>query len=265
MTRRSALVTLGAMLAILACRHEPPRKLRVFTTPPVATTDLAQRLGAEFTKETGVPLEVAVVPEDQIVAAAAKAEAIAIFREPGVGAALAHQQSIRLRSVFAVEDYVIAGPRRDPARIANAPSAAEAFRRIVSQKRSFCSPADVVRTRNAEADIWATARIDPHTNPRYRLCRGTAAEALDRCEVIDAYTLTDRPTAEANHSRRISILLRDLPVLRHEYTIALLSPAAVTPSRNAAWFVEWVMSYRGRDVVRAMREKETWPFRAPRE
>ncbi|MFZ2493173.1 MAG: hypothetical protein WA208_16955, partial [Thermoanaerobaculia bacterium] len=64
-----------------------------------------------------------------------------------------------------------------------------------------------------------------------------------------AYTIVDRGSAEAaERERRLSVLFEGTPMLQNDYTILLMAPPRKVP-RNAEWFVQWVMSYRGREVV----------------
>lgn len=68
---------------------------------------------------------------------------------------------------------------------------------------------------------------------------------------LDAYTLTDRATAEAKLPKQSRVLMRNVPILHSAYVVALLEYSGPTPSSE--WFVEWVMSSRGREFVRDLR------------
>lgn len=245
---------LAMLLPIASCRRGRMRQpVAVLTTPAVAATELPQHLAAEFTKESGVKLDIRVITREQIVAAArAQSGAIAIFRDPDLEHALARDGGTRLRGIFAYEDFVLLGPSRDPAHVAGAPTAAEAFRRIAVRRRLFCSAADVAVIGDAEHEVWSAAHIDPATNRRYRKIHGDAADVLETAAKLGAYTLTDRATADA-HPSSLNLLLRDVPQLHFNYEVALLRSAETRTDRNAAWFVEWLMSYRGREGVRNFR------------
>ncbi len=67
---------------------------------------------------------------------------------------------------------------------------------------------------------------------------------------LGAYTILDRASAATRMPRGYKILLHDVPPLHTTYVVALLPSA--TPHKDAEWFVEWVMSFRGRDAVESI-------------
>ena len=220
---RRAIVLL---LLAAACR----RPIAPLPAPGVVVTTndayaLTQQLVAAFEKETTRHLAIRVVMPAQIPAAT---NAAAVFSGDLV------LKGAKLRSVFAYEDFFIVGPSSDPARIRNSPAANEALRRIAKRHRRFCSPVDF------ETPVIASGVP----------CHGTPADVLAEASKLGAYTIVDRASAEKSMPRRYRILLRDVPPLHTAYSVALLAPAT---NRDAEWFVEWLMSYRGREVLGTVR------------
>jgi len=269
MMRRTVvpLALLAACAALWSCHFERKRKIvDVLTTPGVAATGLPQRLTAEFQKQTGVAVTLHIVPPEAIVAAAkAHSGAAAILRDPDLDANLVKSGETGLHSLFAYDDFYLIGPHHDWAHLEEAKTAPDAFRRLTEHRRFFCSPVDVPLLQNLEHEIWAAARVDPHSNRRYKECHGTASDVIDEAARIPAYTLTERATYEQTPHRNVDILVRNVPMLHHNYTIALLqSPDEVAP-RNRGWLIEWVMSYRGREFIRSINEPGVPHFYVPGE
>ena len=124
----------------------------------------------------------------------------------------------------------------------------DAGRRIARAGRAFCAPVDVPRYRAREAAIWAEAGIDPQTNRRYRPCRGDGRRLIGDTASRNGYTIIDRSVASAvGNQPRLAVLFEGTPMLRNDYWVILI--AGRRGRSNAEWFVQWVMSHRGRSVV----------------
>ncbi len=91
----------------------------------------------------------------------------------------------------------------------------------------------------------------PGKNRHYAERAGDAAAVLAEASKRGAYTLTDRATADAVRPEHLRVLLRGVPMLANDFTIILLQQPNVT--KDATWFVEWVMSFRGRDAIDSYR------------
>lgn len=247
-----------AVLAFVACRRAPApvtaRPVIVLTTPELSTSAVAHAIADAFHRQSSVAVEVRAVSSDEILQAAdAKSGAVAIYRDPELDQELLQRHAVRLRSAFAREEYVIVGPHGDPARVATAKTAPDAFARIVRANRVFCSPADLPVLLEVEHAIWAIADEEPPADSDYRRCHGNATDVLAQAARFDAYTITDRATAEARLPAHTRVLLGDVPMLSSTYVIALLEYPQTARNRNAEWLVEWMMSYRGREVVQSLR------------
>lgn len=249
------VVAAGAML-LVACREkQAPQKVLLLTTPAVAATNLPQELVATFQNQTGRPAEVRIVTREQIFNSAQSGSgAAALYRDAGLDARITGSRAAALRQVFAYEDYWIIGPSKDPAHVRTAPTAVEAFRRIVMHKRPFCSPVDQLPAHTVEHEIWSAAMLDPSTDHRYKPCRGEARQTLAAAAKLAAYTIADRGSVEANPGKGLAVLLRDVPMLHNSYVIVLLPAPDRTQNRDTTWFVEWLMSFRGREAVQNLRD-----------
>lgn len=247
---RKALAIVATLGILAACRKPAAEQkpVNLGTTPAVAATGLPELLVRRFTREAHVTTSV-LNASDAALEAAARAGTVdvAIVNTPATVQAFRQMNAVHLDSIFAHDDYIIAGPRKDPAKIHGSKTAAEAFRKIVARRQRFCSPVDIHELHDREELIWSLAKIEPKKKARYVLCHGTAAAALDEAERLGAYTFTDRATIETVKPDGLAPLLEGTPMLHNDYTVVLLTPPE--RNRNAEWFVQWLMSYRGREVV----------------
>ncbi|HEX7151699.1 MAG TPA: hypothetical protein VF618_09445 [Thermoanaerobaculia bacterium] len=229
-------MALALILLLAACRRETRDPVLVVTSAEVAGTGLPQLLTQRFAAESGVPVELRIVDvvEEQ--------EAVLVTNDAALVQRL--RPRARLTTTFARDDFLIAGPRSDPAGVARAKTAPEAFRRIAEGKRAFCSASGIPRYRAREAAIWKAAGVDPRTNRRYRLCHGDPATLLRDTASRRAYTIIDR---SAPVPKELKVLLQGTPLLRNDYTAMLMTRKR--KPRNAEWFMQWLMSYRGRAVI----------------
>src|SRR5205823_2485233 len=93
-------------------------------------------------------------------------------------------------------DFVLNGPRADPARVAGGKDTLEALRKIAAAKAPFVSRGDRSGTHAAELRLWKMARIDPASGKGswYRETGSGMGPTLNTAAAMGAYTLSDRGT-----------------------------------------------------------------------
>lgn len=252
--RRAASLALLLAISLTACgRREERASVTIATTPDVAGSGLVQRLARRFAVESKVPAHV-IVTEERLIPDLVRSGAadVVLTTSPALRDGLQRAALVKLTQTVAYNDYLLLGPKRDPARAGRAKTAAEALRRIARRDRAFCSPVDVPELRHREAILWEASPASPDDDRRYRECKGTALEVLQEASRRSAYTLTDRSTFErAGKDVRLVPLLQGTPMLHNDLMVVLARPAR--RHTNAEWFVQWLMSYRGRDEIERYR------------
>lgn len=252
--RRVPLTVLLLATAFVGCSRPAERAaVTVVTTADVAGYGVVQMLAGRFAAESKVPTSV-IVTEERLIAELVRTGVadVVLTTSPRLREELQRAKLVRLAQHVAYNDYLLVGPKRDPARAGSAKTAAEALRRIARRDRAFCSPVDVPELRHREAQLWEASPADPRDDRRYRTCKGTPLEVLREASRRSAYTLTDRSTFEsAGPKVRLVPLLQGTPMLHNDLLVVLARPARRHP--NAEWFVQWLMSYRGRDSIERYR------------
>ena len=241
---------LVTLLIEASCRRaDEQASVTIATTPELAGIGIVDPLARTFSSASKVRTYVLVTEERLIPALVRDGVAdVVVTSSPVLQQELRRASLVRLANVVAYDDYLLVGPARDPARAQQAKTAAEALRRIARRDRAFCSAVDVPDLRQREAQLWAASPASSSDDRRYRLCRGTAIEVLQEASRRSAYTLTDRATFEAaGAAGKLVPILERTPLLHHH--VEVLLARTERRHRNAEWFVQWVMSHRGREIV----------------
>jgi tungstate transport system substrate-binding protein len=153
-------------------------------------------------------------------------------------------------------DFVLIGPKADPAGIRGLKDAKEALRRIAAAKAPFASRGDDSGTHRTELRLWRAAGLDPKGEPSYRELGSGMGPALNTAAGLDAYVLSDRATWAAFKNRQqLEILAEGDPTLFNPYGSILVNPAkgAHIKAADARRWHEWLTSDRGRAAIASFR------------
>ena len=92
-------------------------------------------------------------------------------------------------------DFIILGPKADPAKVGTLTAAKDVFKAIATAQANFASRGDKSGTNTKELSIWATAGITPTAEMKWYKSLGQGmGETLLFSQENQAYTLTDRGT-----------------------------------------------------------------------
>ena len=148
-------------------------------------------------------------------------------------------------------DFVIVGPKSDPAGLAGSKDGFSAVKRIASEQALFCSRGDDSGTHKKERTLWQEAGIAP-SDPWYiETGQGMGATLLVANEKL-AYVLTDRGTYIAFRERiDLVVLCEGDQRLRNPYGIIAVNPAKHPHVKHklATEFILFVASPQGQAII----------------
>jgi tungstate transport system substrate-binding protein len=159
-----------------------------------------------------------------------------------------------LRREVMYNDFVVVGPRDDPAKIDATRDAVAALRKIAAAKARFVSRGDLSGTEAAEERLWAEAGGAP-TAARdlwYVKTGGSMEHTLATAVSTNGYTLTDRSTWVNFRDRgELKIVVEDDPRLFNQYAVILVNPARHpwVKAQIGMAFIDWLTSPAGQAKI----------------
>lgn len=156
------------------------------------------------------------------------------------------------RNLLGSNEFYIVGPHDDPAGVANAKSAHDAYAKIESVKATFLTRADNSGTHKKELSIWKKAGVEP-SGDWYVKTNTFMKATLLKADVVKGYFMTDSSTwvATKKELKNLRILFKGDPYLVNTYH-ALCQPANTTPGQPmAAAFIDFLVSEEGQDLFQS--------------
>lgn len=148
------------------------------------------------------------------------------------------------RTTIMRNDFVVAGPRDDPASVRGSTGAAAAFRRIAASRAPFISRGDESGTHRRELSLWDEAGIAPGGDWYYEAGAGMA-ETLVIAAEKSAYVLSDTATLRATRSTLETPFSGD-KTLVNLYSVI---PVASARSKAAGTLARWLVSPESLAVI----------------
>jgi tungstate transport system substrate-binding protein len=226
------------------------RELVLATTTSTQDTGLLEALLPPFEKETGIRVKVIAVGTGQALALGRRGDAdVLMVHAPQAEKAFMAEGYGAERRALMYNDFVLVGPREDPAGVRGMGSAIQAFMRIAKTQSVFVSRGDNSGTHMKEKELWASARVRP--SGRWYLEAGSGMAATLRvASEKEAYTLTDRGTylaqsgAQGKPALALEVLCEGAPVLRNPYAVITVNPQRFphTNSEGAGALVGYLFS-----------------------
>lgn len=210
-----------------------------------------------FTRKTGIQVRVVAQGTGQALKTAEKGDADVVFVHDPV----AEQKFVEAgwgvdRRLVMYNDFVIVGPKSDPARVAGSRDVVAAYRKIAAAKAPFASRGDSSGTHAAELRIWKEADIDVKTAGTgwYRETGSGMGPTLNTASGMNAYAFTDRGTWLSFKNRGDLIIAVQGDVkLFNQYGVMLVNPAkhahVKVPEGKA--FIDWITAKEGQDAIAA--------------
>jgi tungstate transport system substrate-binding protein len=242
-------------LALASAAQAQEKFITVASTTSTEQSGLFKDLLPLFEKKTGIQVRVVAVGTGQ---------ALDIGRRGDADVLLVHAK--RLEEKFIAEgygvkrqdvmynDFVLIGPKNDPARVAGTRDVAAAFRKIKEAQAPFVSRGDRSGTHFAELEIWKLAGIDiaKEKGAWYRDTGQGMGPALNTAAAMNAYILSDRGTWLSFKNRgELAIVVEGDRRLFNQYGVMLVNPARHAHVKTAMGqaFIDWLLSTEGQRAI----------------
>ncbi len=150
-------------------------------------------------------------------------------------------------------DFVIVGPKNDPAGISKATTITEALKKIASTKSRFISRGDDSGTHKKERTLWKLANISPDNKHAWYLQAGQGmGKVLQIADEMGAYTMTDRGTWLAYQNKlALRIVFQGDTTLFNPYGIIAVSRKKYPDlnTQGAKALINWITSDKGQNLI----------------
>ena len=249
------IVSMLSMLALCGgCSkgpHEIIGTIRLATTTSTKDSGLLDEILADFTYKTGYEVDVISVGSGEAMRLGEDGEAdVLLVHSPAAEVAFVaagHADATGRKDVM-YNDYVLIGPKTDPANIKTTAGAdaVAAFKAISTAKSLFISRGDNSGTHNKEKQIWEKTAITPSGN-WYVVAGDGMGAVITMADERLAYTIADRATwlSKSKNTDLIIVCEKDPSgILNNQYGVICVNPAKNTSINHegAVAFQNWILS-----------------------
>lgn len=261
------LAVAGLAFALAACGTDEPAgetasedrgAMILASTTSTQDSGLFEDLIPAFEGASRCAVKTVAVGSGQAIEMGKRGEADAVLaHSPAAEEELMRTGVAGERKLVMHNDFVILGPKDDPARI-NGKAAGEAMDAIAEAKAPFISRGDESGTHTKELDLWAKTGVEPNGSWYQGTGQGMGATLAVAAEK-DAYTLSDRATYLANEQAAdLAVLVDGGPGLLNFYHVIDIDEdagARVNAECGDA-FADWVVSDKAQKIIGSLGHEE---------
>ena len=256
MIRRLFLTLAVSALTVTGLSAQTPERFIVVSST-TSTTDsgLFNHLLPLFKNKTGIDVRVVSQGTGQALDTGRRGDADVVFVHAKA------QEDKFVADGFGVErkpvmynDFVLIGPKADPAGIKGSKDIAAALKAVQTKQAPFVSRGDKSGTHSAELALWKNAGVDIEQakGPWYREIGQGMGAALNTASALNGYVLSDRATW-LNFKNRgdLEIVVEGDKRLFNQYGVILVNPAkhAHVKAEAGQKFIDWIVSPAGQQAI----------------
>ena len=247
------VLLIGWMVVGKTTAAESTKNLILSTTTSTQDSGLLDVLIPMFEMQTGYSVKTVSVGTGQALALAAKGDAdVALVHAPSLEKQYVANGKLLNRRLVMYNDFVIIGPKEDPAKVKSAKTALAALKQIEQTQSRFVSRGDNSGTHELEKVLWKEAGITPKGDWYIEAGQGMGA-TLGIANERNAYTITDRGTLLALGKRvNLPILIEGDKALLNIYSVMEVNPAN-GPRINTAGakaFADFMVAPQTQNVIK---------------
>jgi tungstate transport system substrate-binding protein len=255
--RLIAAAALGALLLAAPASFAQDKSIVVASTTSTRDSGLFDYLLPKFKAKTGITVKVVAQGTGKALDTGMRGDADVLF----VHAKAREEKFIKegygvKRYPVMYNDFVVVGPKSDPAGIKGMKDVGKAFTIIKDKRAEFISRGDRSGTNGAELRIWKAAGIDINKDkgPWYKAIGQGMGATLNTASAENAYTLSDRATwIHFKNKGNLVILVQGDKRLFNQYGVFLVNPKKFphVKAKLGQEFIDYLVSPEGQNVIRS--------------
>jgi len=232
-------------------------KIKLATTTSTENSGLLERLLPVFENRENIKV---------LVIAVGTGQALKMGRDGDADVLLVHdslEEKKFIEDGFGVSrreimsnDFIIVGPREDPAKINGGLDAVKALKKIYKSSALFISRGDESGTHKAEQRLWRSLTEDvpwdKNSAKWYNEVGAGMGQTLNIAIGMGAYTITDRGTWIAFENKRgHKVMVEDSDILHNPYGVVLINKNKHphTKVREARLFYDWLVGREAQKII----------------
>ncbi|MGA7085591.1 MAG: extracellular solute-binding protein [Pseudolabrys sp.] len=255
-TRRGFLALAAAtVLASATVATAQDKSIVVSSTTSTQDSGLFGHILPLFKAKTGIDVKVVSQGTGQALDTGRRGDADVVFvhAKSAEEKFLAEGEGVKRYPVM-YNDFVLIGPKGDPAGIKGMKDVAKALQVIKDQQADFISRGDRSGTHIAEINLWngSGIDIDKEKGPWYKSVGQGMGAALNTANASNAYVLSDRGTwLSFKNKGDLQILVEGDKRLFNQYGVMLVNPAKHPNVKKdlGQQFIEWLVSPEGQKAI----------------
>jgi tungstate transport system substrate-binding protein len=207
-----------------------------------------------FKMKTGIDVKVVAVGTGQALDIGRRGDADVVFVHDKPAEELFVQEGFASKRYEVMyNDFVLIGPKSDPAKIGGGKDIQAALQKIAATQTPFISRGDKSGTHAAELRYWKGAGITVSPNQAWYKETGSGmGPALNTASAMNGYILADRATWLSFKNRGdLAVLVQGDPKLFNQYGVMLVNPTKFPHVKKAEGqaLIDWLISKKGQEVI----------------
>ena len=264
MIHRRTLLALAVALALVAgpslapVRAERPY-IVVQSTTSTENSGLFDHILPLFTARIGIEVRVVAVGTGQALKNARNGDGdvLLVHAKADEEAFVAEGYGVERHDLM-YNDFVIVGPKSDPAEIRGGRDAVVALGFLAAAAVPFASRGDDSGTHKKELELWDATAIDPRrvSGSWYRETGSGMGTTLNLAVGMKAYTMTDRATWIAfGNKGDFEIMIEGDERLFNQYGVTLVNPErhSSVKAKEGQAFIDWLTGPDGQQAIASYR------------
>jgi tungstate transport system substrate-binding protein len=245
-----------ALLVTQPSKSVAAREIRLATTTSTEASGLLSVLLPQFEKAVGIKVKVISVGTGQALKLAERGDVdvVLVHSRPDEDKYMAAGFGTVRRDVM-YNDFIIVGPKADPAKLRGGKNASSALKKIAETESRFVSRGDDSGTHKKELSLWREIMVTPKGKWYLEVGQGMG-ETLTMAGNLGAYALSDRGTFLAHRARvGLEIIVTQVPGLFNPYGIMDVNPAKHPHVKHtdAMKLIDWIVSAQGRAAIESLK------------
>lgn len=234
-------------------------RLRLATTTSTANSGLLKYLHPAFEKKYGAAVDTIAVGTGQALRLGQNGDVdvVLVHARAAEDKFVADGHGVNRRDVM-YNDYIVAGPKKDPAGVRGMKDAVAALKKVAEKKALWFSRGDDSGTHKMELQLWKAAGLGEPSGEWYRALGQGMGNTLIAADEKGAYTLADRGTYIALTAKKkvaLEIAVEGDKKLFNPYGVIAVNPKKHSHVKHdlAMKYIGFLVSPEGQKLIGGFR------------